>query len=81
MKTVNVRQSRKDFVDEYMRSVHNAYFKALAKAFELTAGKRWDSINYTYDNNGLTYLSVFNDAGDEDIIYSSKNKNNKQDKI
>ncbi len=78
MKTVNIRQSRRHFIDSHMKSIHNPYFKALAEAFKLSAGKRWDNINFTYDCNGLTYLSVENDAGDADILFSvdKKEENN-----
>lgn len=74
MKTVNIRQSRRDFIDSHMKSLRNPYFKALEKAFELSSGKRWSNINFTYDNNGLTYLAIENDAGDADIIFSIQGK-------
>lgn len=69
MKTVNIRQSRMEFINEYMRVVENAYFTAFKHAFELTKGKSWEKINFTYDNKDLTYLSVINEAGNEIVIF------------
>jgi len=68
MKTVNIRQSRREFIDEHMKMINNSYFKALVEAFKLSAGKRWNNINYTYDCNGLTYLSLVDEDGNETRI-------------
>ena len=71
MKTVNIRQSRREFIDEHM-NVTKGYYLALIEAFKLSAGKRWNNINYTYNSNGLTFLSLFDENGSEEIIYNNK---------
>ena len=68
-KTINVRENRKDFINEYMMVRKNAYFTAIMQAFKLTSGKRWSNINFTYDNDGLTYLSIQKDNDEIEVLY------------
>lgn len=68
-KTVNICENRKDFINEYMAVRKNAYFTAIMQAFKLTSGKRWSHINFTYDNNGLIYLSIQKDDDETEVLY------------
>lgn len=77
MKTINVRQNKEDFIQEYHRAYHNPYFNAVKQVMELINKAVYidfEKISYTYDENGLTYFAVGNKEGDLKIIYSVKGK-------
>jgi len=79
MKTVNIRQTKEEFIRAYHLSRNNSYFKALQQVMELlnhSVYNNFQNINFTYDDNGLTYLSVGDEHVDNFRLIFSINKPN-----
>jgi len=77
MKSVNIRQTKKEFIKSYHLMYNNPYFKALQQAMELvnrSIYNRYDNINLTYNDDGLIYLAVSDSEGNETRILSVNKK-------
>jgi hypothetical protein len=77
MKTVNIRQTKNEFLKDYHSMYRNPYFRALQEAVEIVNKSIYDnfeSISFSYNDDGLTYLATSNNEGDLKIIFSIKGR-------
>lgn len=74
MRSVNIRQKREEFFKDVNSLRQSPYFRALMETYELIKGRSFDSIGYTYDDNGIKHIEIITDGIVMNIISVSDGK-------